>query len=174
MLINLSDVLSEQHKAVDASVPIEMEAITLKSGTFPIVSKELAHILVTHVKDRELMIQAETHLVVEIPCDRCLEPVEQEFSLNFKKHVDLAVPDAELKEGFDESDFIDGFHLDVDKLLFHEILTGWPTKVLCREDCKGICSICGQNLNLGVCDCEDTGLDPRMSVIRDLFQNLPE
>ena len=42
------------------------------------------------------------------------------------------------------------------------------------EDCKGICSVCGQNLNEGTCDCEDTGLDPRMSVIRDVFKNFKE
>ena len=52
-----------------------------------------------------------------------------------------------------------------------EMLIGWPTKVLCKEDCKGICNVCGQNLNEGTCDCEDTGLDPRMSVVRDLFKN---
>ena len=47
-------------------------------------------------------------------------------------------------------------------------------KVLCSEDCKGICNVCGQNLNEGTCDCEDTGLDPRMSVIRDVFKNFKE
>ena len=36
------------------------------------------------------------------------------------------------------------------------------------------CSICGQNLNQGSCDCEDTSLDPRMSVIRDLYKNFKE
>ncbi len=60
------------------------------------------------------------------------------------------------------------------KLLYNEILVGWPMKVLCSEDCKGICSVCGQNLNEGSCDCEDTSLDPRMSVIRDLYKNFKE
>ena len=94
--------------------------------------------------------------------------------LEFTKYVDLGVSDAELREGFDESNFIDGYYLDVDKMLYNEILVGWPTKVLCSEDCKGICSVCGQNLNEGICDCEDTGLDPRMSVVRDLFKNFKE
>ena len=74
----------------------------------------------------------------------------------------------------DEKNYIDGYNLDVDKLLYNEILIGWPMKILCREDCKGICSVCGQNLNEGTCDCEDTGLDPRMSVIRDVFKNFKE
>ena len=102
------------------------------------------------------------------------EEVEYEFPLHFTRYVDLGCSDAELREGFDESDFINGYHLDVDKMLFQEILMCWPEKVLCMEDCRGICNVCGQNLNKGSCDCEDTGLDPRMSVVRELFKNFKE
>jgi uncharacterized protein len=174
MLMNLSDVLSDQHKPVEAMVSLEMEEFRMKSGSYPVVEKEPVHVNVTHIKDKELQIQAETKVTILIPCDRCLEDVRQEFPLKFTKHVDLGKPDAELEEGFDESNFIDGYHLDVDKMLYNEILIGWPTKVLCSEDCKGICNVCGQNLNVGTCNCEDTGIDPRMSVVRDLFKNFKE
>ena len=152
MLINLSDVLSDQHKTVDETVRLEMEEIRLKSGTYPIVSKEPVHVSVEHIRGKELLVKAETRLTVIIPCDRCLEDVRQEFVLNCTKHVDVGLSDAELTEELDESNFIDGYHLDVDKLLYNEILSGWPTKVLCREDCKGLCRICGQNLNAEIRD----------------------
>lgn len=174
MLINLSDVLSEQHTMVDETVQMEMDEIRLKSGRYPIVRKEPVHVTVSHIKERELELHADTRFSAVIPCDRCLTEVEQEFVLDFSRKVDLSATDGELKEGFDESDCIDGYYLDVDKMLYSEILIGWPTKVLCREDCKGICNVCGQNLNEGTCDCEDTGLDPRMSVVRDLFKNFKE
>ena len=174
MLINLSDVLSEQHKTIDITVAFETESFQTKSGVFPIIEKEPVHVVVSHIKEKELRIQVSTKVAVVIPCDRCLADVKQEFLLEFTKYVDLGVSDAELREGFDESNFIDGYYLDVDKMLYNEILVGWPTKVLCSEDCKGICSVCGQNLNEGTCDCEDTGLDPRMSVVRDLFKNFKE
>ena len=171
MLINLSDVLSERHTMVDETVQVGMDEIRLKAGRYPIGQKEPVHVTVTHVKDKELEIHVETKLSVVIPCDRCLADVEREFVLDFSRMVDLAASEGELKEGFDESDCIDGYNLDVDKMLYSEMLIGWPTKVLCKEDCKGICNVCGQNLNEGTCDCEDTGLDPRMSVVRDLFKN---
>lgn len=174
MLINLSDVLSEQHKTVEETVQSELETVDINSGSYPIISFEPVHIVVSHVKDKELQIKGNSKVCVIIPCDRCLEDVKQEIRLNFVKHVDLDVSDADLTEGLDESYFIDGYHLDVDKLLFNEILIGWPTKVLCRKDCKGICNVCGQNLNRGTCDCEDTGLDPRMSVVQDLFKKFKE
>ena len=174
MLINLSDVLSDQHKTVEETVRLEMEEIRLQSGTYPIISKEPDHVKVEHTRGKELLITAETRLSVMIPCDRCLEDVKREFELNCVKHVDVGLSDAELTEELDESNFIDGYHLDVDKLLYGEILSDWPVKVLCREDCKGLCKVCGQNLNTGSCNCEEPGLDPRMSVVRDLFKNFKE
>ena len=113
-------------------------------------------------------------MVLEIPCDRCLEPVKVPFDLDFTKNVDLQETDDVQEDELDEKNYIDGFNLDVDKLLYNEILIGWPMIILCSETCKGICNVCGQNLNKGSCDCEDTSLDPRMSVIRDVFKNFKE
>ena len=174
MLINLSDVLSEQHKPIDQTVEFESDEIRMRSGKYPIRMKSPVRVHVQHVKDRELQIQGEMELSVLMACDRCLEDVEVQMPLKFTKFVNLAVDDAELPEGFDESNYIDGYNLDVDKLLYNEILIGWPMKILCSESCKGICNVCGQNLNKGSCDCEDTSLDPRMSVIRDVFKNFKE
>ncbi len=174
MLVNLSDVLSEHHKPIDEMVSIEMTEFQTSQGSFPILDKKDAHIAIKHVKGRELIIKGEAYLVIEIPCDRCLEPVSVPFHLEFTKNVDLQVPDDEQADELDEKNYIDGYHLDVDQLLYNEILIGWPMKILCSEDCKGICNVCGQNLNEGSCVCEDTSLDPRMSVIRDVFKNFKE
>ena len=174
MLMNLSGVLSEQHRPIDEMVLPELDSVQLKSGAYPVIRRDPVHVTVMHRKDRELQIQADGKVTLRIPCDRCLEEVEYEFLLHFTRYVDLGCSDAELREGFDESDFINGYHLDVDKMLFQEILMCWPEKVLCMEDCRGICNVCGQNLNKGSCDCEDTGLDPRMSVVRELFKNFKE
>ena len=171
MFIDLSDVLSEHHKTVDKVVPVEMVAFESSMGVMPIREKSDAHIVVEHVKERELLITGNCQLVIEIPCDRCLEPVNTAFELEFTKNVNLT--DDEIDE-LDEKNYIDGYNLDVDKLLYNEMLIGWPMKILCSEDCKGICNVCGQNLNKGTCDCEDTSLDPRMSVIRDVFKNFKE
>ena len=174
MFINLSDVLSEHHKTIERHVPVEMTKFEASYGSFPIIEKQDAHIVVKHVKQRELMITGEASMVLEIPCDRCLEPVKVPFELQFTKNVDLQETDDEQVDELDEKNYIDGYNLDVDKLLYNEILIGWPMKILCSESCKGICNVCGQNLNQGSCDCEDTSLDPRMSVIRDVFKNFKE
>ena len=44
-----------------------------------------------------------------------------------------------------------GWQLDVEAFVYDEILVNWPAKILCKEDCKGICPVCGQNRNLKEC-----------------------
>ena len=99
MVINLSDVLSEQHKPIDVTVSFELEEIRMKSGVFPIVEKDPVHVRVSHRKNKELEIQAETRVSALIPCDRCLSGVKEEISLCFTKQVDLGTSDAELPVG---------------------------------------------------------------------------
>ena len=85
MLINLSDVLSDQHKTVEETVRLEMEEIRLQSGTYHIISKEPVHVKVEHIRGKELLITAETRLSVIIPCDRCLEDVKREDILAYMR-----------------------------------------------------------------------------------------
>lgn len=174
MLLDLSGVMSEQHTELIQDVDIDMNEFVTGYGRFPILRKTPVSVSVTHVKERKFKITGKGSVVFEVPCDRCLEPVETEVLLDFVKNVDLDVPDGEQADELDETNYIDGYTLDADKLIRGEILIGWPTKILCSEDCKGICNVCGQNLNQGTCNCEDTGLDPRMSVIRDVFKNFKE
>ena len=174
MILNLSDVLSEQHKTIEETVPVEMDVFRSKAGAFKVIAKEPLAVRVEHVKNKELLITGKGRITLSVPCDRCLEDVDTVIVLDFSKDVDLDVPDGEQTEELDETNYIDGYTLDVDQLVCNEVLIGWPTKILCSEDCKGICNVCGQNLNQGTCDCEDTSLDPRMSVIRDVFKNFKE
>ena len=171
MLLNLSDVLSDQHRPINAAVPLEINTMKLPGGSYPLEERSNVQIHVEHVKGKEIAVSGNCSLTAVIPCDRCLSQVRVPMEISFEKR---AIVGGEAEETDEASDYIDGYHLDVDKLLYYEILIGWPTKTLCREDCKGLCSVCGQNLNEGTCDCEDTGLDPRMSVIRDLFKNFKE
>ena len=106
---------------------------------------------------------------IKIPCDRCLEDVVIEVPVREEKVVDFNFLKTEENDDQDEFNFMDGCNLDVDMLAYGEISLAIPMKVLCKEDCKGICKRCGTNLNLGTCDCDATELDPRMAAILDIF-----
>ena len=165
MVMNLSEVLSEPHKTIEENVVSDMKQVVIGGSKFPIESISPVHIRVEYAGEKKLCITGNVELTVVIPCDRCLKDVPTELVLAFEKNVNTDMESAEDDDYSDEANYIDGYHLDIEQLLYNEILVGWPMKVLCSEDCKGICSVCGQNLNEGSCDCEDTSLDPRMSVL---------
>ena len=61
--------------------------------------------------------------------------------------------------------------LDLDELVYSEVVVSVPMKHLCKEDCKGICEKCGKNLNEGECGCPKREIDPRLSVLADLLKD---
>ena len=174
MILNLSDVLSEQHKAIRETVSIEMTEFTVATGTYSIVDKSPLDLQITYAGDHKLTVKGEADVKIMASCDRCLEDVEIMIPLSFERSISTDAEAYVQTDDLDENNYIDGYSLDVEQLIYNELLTGWPTKILCNDDCKGICNVCGQNLNKGTCGCEDTGLDPRMSVIRDVFKNFKE
>ena len=66
---------------------------------------------------------------------------------------------------------VPGMKLDVDELVYTEVVLSLPTKHLCKDTCKGLCDMCGKNLNEGDCDCVKTEIDPRLSALADLLKN---
>lgn len=83
-------------------------------------------------------------------CARCLEPLEQCEHLEFTHTVVRKLNQQ------DDDDYVvvaDGL-LNLDTLAQTDIVLELPTRVLCREDCKGLCPVCGVNLNKVQCDCK--------------------
>ncbi len=173
MILNLLNVVSVNDNKIQKEVVLEQSEIRNSLGKFSVLEASPFELSITHVKDTQIILKGETKVVLEIPCDRCLKPVKTEISVTIDKDIKLNEVANNLHM-IEEQNYIDGYNLDVDKLLYSEILIGWPMKILCCEDCKGVCNVCGQNLNEGTCSCEDTGIDPRMSVIRDVFKNFKE
>lgn len=174
MQIELNTVLSTEKKVITTEADLEMKEFSSQLGKFPIVSKTPVLLSLTNEGERKLRINGKVTLEIVIPCSRCLEEVTKEFSLDFERKVDMALSESERMAALDEHNYIDGYNLDVDKLVYGEILVNWPMQVLCKEDCKGLCPSCGANLNLTTCDCDNTDLDPRMAKIRDIFSKFKE
>lgn len=174
MLINLSELFSRDGKEKTYTLDIEMDQFHAPEGVYPVVSKKPAVLHIRNLGDRKLLLEGKMEVTLEIPCDRCLEPVEYPFSLDIFQELDMNQTEEERVEDLDEQPYVSGYHLDVDQLLSNELLLNLPMKVVCSEDCQGICNRCGANLNHGTCSCDQSSPDPRMSVIQELFQQFKE
>ena len=96
-------------------------------------------------------------------CDRCGAEFES------VKETELSVTIVEENTGDDpELYLLEGDEIDLDDLLSTCFVLDMETKFLCDEDCKGLCSSCGQNLNLGPCKCRKP-IDPRFAVLEQLL-----
>lgn len=173
MLIDLSELLSTEHKKQEFHVSIDMNEFKTSLGDYLFAGKEPLDIYIENTGKKELLINTSIHVSLYIPCDRCLEDVKNDFDIDVSKKLDIGKPISELDDR-DEFSFISGSTLDSEKLVYNEILVNMPMKVLCSENCKGICNRCGANLNAQTCDCDKTELDPRMSKILDVFNNFKE
>ena len=174
MLLDLTEVLSQDGKILEKTVLLEMDAFQIRTGRFPLIRKSPLKLEIVNTGNRVLEIAGYVKLTAVIPCARCLSPVEQDFVLDIQRQVDMKLSAREREEILEESNFIEGNSLDPEILVCNELLVQWPIRVLCKEDCKGICSRCGANLNDGACHYDNAELDPRMTASRDIFSKYKE
>lgn len=173
MLIDISDVLSCENKEVTKEVQIELTSFTSRLGEFPVMKKSPIDLRIANQENKRLLIEGDVDLTVSIPCGRCLQEVPTDIHFTIEKEIRLEnsiIKDEEMED----ADYLIGPNLDMEKLIYGEILVNWPMKVLCRDDCKGICKVCGKNLNKGECGCQRTELDPRMAAFQDVFNKFKE
>lgn len=174
MLIDLSELLSHVDKTLNLSVDLEMERFVTRRNDYPIIDKQPVQLTIAGIDGKKVEISAEFEVTLVIPCDRCLEDVNKRIKIHTSKEVDLSETAEDRKEALEEMDYIDGTAFDVEKFAYGEILVNLPMKVLCREDCKGICNRCGTNLNHGECGCDTTVPDPRMAKALEVFNSFKE
>lgn len=173
MLVNLTDVLINEGKVQDLEVSYDADTFTCQLGTFSIKEKSPVTLKLSNIGQSKALVEGSMQLTLGMQCDRCLRDVDYTFELSFSRKA--VTPDyADHDEDMDDMDFMEGYHLNVDELIDNEILLNWPMKVLCSESCKGICKVCGKNLNDGDCGCDDFVPDPRMAAIKDIFNAYKE
>lgn len=99
-------------------------------------------------------------------CDRCACEVNKHFTIPMEHTFVTELQD----ESNDEYILIPTMRFDLDGLATEDVLLTLPAKVLCDEECKGICSSCGKNLNDGPCDCKKP-VDPRLEGLLALLSD---
>ena len=168
MLVNLSDVLTSEGRQMSMEVPLEMTIFKSGMGSFEIAEKSPVSFTFTNIEPEKAKVEGNVKLTFRTNCDRCLTEVPTILDLTFERIVTSPEVAAE-DEDADDLSFMEGYQMDVETFVYNEIIGNWPAKVLCKEDCKGLCPVCGQNRNVRDCGCDTFVPDPRMAVIQDIF-----
>ena len=113
--------------------------------------------------DKGLLVSGSLVTEIKNVCGRCLCDYDEELSISF---------DEEFVSHPQEGEFAIDDHQEIDlsEVARQYTLLATPMKPLCSEDCAGLCSQCGKNLNLGACGCGKE-IDPRLAVLANLSVN---
>ncbi len=142
------DELTLDEEGLSLTTPVSVEGRATRKGT-------------------QVRLRGRIRTTVEVACDRCLRPVpfnvEEEFDARLEP-AGTETPTEELAELQPEDldvSVYEGDAVEVDELVREQILLALPTRLHCREDCKGLCPTCGADLNETTCACEHKEIDPR-------------
>jgi uncharacterized protein len=122
----------------------------------------------------EVFVKGTVKSLLELECSRCLKvfPFESELSVDvvYRPLEELRGEERhEIKDDELDTDFYEGDELDIDGLVKEQIILSIPLKPLCSEACRGICPSCGTDLGTDTCSCETKETDPRLEILKQLF-----
>jgi uncharacterized protein len=143
----------------------------------PVQSKGTATLLEEHHGPKKVIqdirVVGDVSAAIEVSCARCLEPVsrpvDKTFDLLYRPlGVDTAREEISVTQAEADIGYYSGDGLLLEDVLREQVLLAVPIKTVCSDDCKGLCPVCGRNLNNESCDCAEMVVDPRWNALRKL------
>lgn len=167
MLLNLTDILSNEGKTEEIPVVYEADFFKSAQGQFKVLDNGPVMLCLSNEGKGKMSVTGKGQLQFRARCDRCLTRVDVTVEICIDEVI--GTEQIENPVSADEFPYLEGYQLDTEILIGNEILVNWPGKILCSKDCKGICTKCGKDLNQGDCGCDTFVPDPRMAVLKDIF-----
>ena len=173
MVLDISALLSGEKHRLEFEYPLYMQinaedhSINLSGVEFPKACNVRGYVT-------DNVGYMRLSLAVTLPyktvCARCAKPVHGEFSMNFERTVvpEGAIENPEEKED-DYAVAVNG-KLDIDEQLIEILGIEFPPRILCKEDCRGLCQRCGKDLNEGDCGCSKTEFNPAFAELLAQFE----
>lgn len=166
MLLGLSKIIDNPGASVSFSVDVDLS--DLRYGVSYPVSEPVKVTGTIRNTAGVLMMSGSISTCIHGICDRCASPFDREVS--FPLDGVVLVSEMANEENEDEWVFpLEGDSADLDDIVRTVFVLNFSSKLLCREDCKGLCSRCGKNLNEGPCNCQKE-MDPRLAALRQLLE----
>jgi len=177
MLISLREL--EQHRVdfeeeigadvIDYAEDIHQVRPLRSSGHAELVEERRGH----RERIEDIRVVGDFSTRLQLNCARCLEPVARDIAGDFDllyrpRGADSGADERTVPKGEAEVSYYTGEGVLLEDVLREQALLAVPLKAVCREDCRGLCSHCGTNLNEQDCGCRSEPGDPRLAPLRAL------
>jgi uncharacterized protein len=158
---------------IDFEPDIQLRGPVQASGRVQLVEEHHGK----HHKIQDIRLTGELSAKLDLSCARCLEPlaqkVERTFDLLYRPQgTDAGREELSVTAAEAEVSYYQNGGLLLEDALREQVLLALPLKVICRENCKGLCPNCGQNLNLQPCSCAEPAEDPRWQALKEIRSKL--
>lgn len=165
MELNLLPILNFEGRKMPFDVRLDMK--NYPEDTFRFLSPVKLQGKVINIGGGFFDLSAQGEVRVALTCDRCAENFERDIAFSVEER--LKKEETEAHEEDQEIIAFTGNGIALDDLVYGSLFMSLPGKTLCREDCKGLCPICGKNLNLESCSCDTQTTDPRFDILDQLL-----
>lgn len=156
MKIDLTNIPAEG-KRLNFSLPLEWWKPDFAEDRIVGLERPISAWINVYTAGKKMIIEGALSTRLLLRCDRCLEPYSWDLSTDFRISLSVSLfkgeGELELIEDDLNLDFINGNLLDADQIIKEQLILNVPMKTLCTTECKGICPLCGCNLNTTTCSC---------------------
>ena len=128
-MIDISTIVKSINKETTIETELTLTSFESRLGDYPILKKQPISLHISNVENAAVHITGTVDIDIAIPCSRCLEEVPTNMHFDIDKTLKIT-DGALVDEEMEETDYLIGFELDVDKLVYAEILVNWPMRVL--------------------------------------------
>ena len=165
MLLGLSKIIDCPGATVPFSTSVDLSDLCF-GVSYPVSEPVKAEGMVRNTAG-VLVMTGEITTCIHGTCDRCATAFDREINLP----IDVVlVTEMANEENEDEWVFpLEGDSADLDDIVRTVFVLNLDSKLLCKEDCAGLCHRCGKNLNDGPCNCQKE-LDPRFAALKQLLE----
>lgn len=124
------------------------------------------------------VINININYIFEEKCNRCLKSTENEINTILsgklvegkRDHDEIEIEEVDNEDNsYENLLYYENNNLYLDDYIIEQVILSLPMKILCKDDCKGLCSKCGIDLNNSNCDCVHEDIDPRLEKLKDFF-----
>ena len=176
IIVRVDERLEAPGESLTVSGALDLSSYEMGGRTFTLPQGATYNLVLTNAGEG-ILATGILRAYVEGLCDRCLDPASFDISAEVDEYYLFEEPEEDFSE--DEDDDVDyslisdDDTIDLSEALLSALLMETPYIVLCRPDCKGLCPICGANLNEGDCGCAKQREEQRLeespfAVVRNL------
>ena len=165
MLLGLSKIIDCPGASVPFSTSVDLSDLCF-GVSYPVSEPVKAEGMVRNTAG-VLVMTGEITTCIHGTCDRCASGFDRDVNIPINV---VLVTEMANEENEDEWVFpLEGDSADLDDIVRTVFVLNLDSKLLCKEDCKGLCHRCGKNLNEGPCNCQKE-LDPRFAALKQLLE----